>query len=235
MNIAMATTATLKSELSFSGPLSSATSSEEMILDSPPPVLLSSAASSTSVMLPPHSIMPVEHGSPGPNSSISSSSSQGMLIDKILESYRQQLEEKEKLVEEKEAEKAQLLLGQFAYEVEKGIACKVLDPIAGEDHFIYSVEGLELALEGTRRHYKEVLESEQKRKDATEAWENLKKIIKWSDKLHRFISRLELSYDSCIDLSVTDSAVKDAMKNESVRDRNLIDTLLDIRQTLITM
>ena len=129
---------------------------------------------------------------------LSNSSFQGTLIDEILESCRQQLEDKEKLVKQKEAEKAQLLLGQLAYEVEKGIACKVLDPIAGEDHFIYSVEGLELALEGTRRHYKEVLESEQKRKDATEAWENLKKIIKWSDELHRFISRLELSYDSCI-------------------------------------
>ena len=229
VSVSMATIATLQSESSFVRPLSSETSSEEMILDSSPPVPLSSAASSTSVMLHPHSIMPVEYDSLGLSCSTSNSSFQGTLIDEIWESCRQQLEDK---VKQKEAEKAQLLLGQLAYEVEKGIACKVLDPIAGEDHFIYSVEGLELALEGTRRHYKEVLESEQKRKDATEAWENLKKIIKWSDELHRFISRLELSYDSCVNLTITDTAVRDAMKNGSSRDKNLIDKLLDIHHKL---
>ena len=242
----MAATATLQRESYLSRPRSPATSFEENWLDSPPQPGLSSsrpppmtssegmspAASSVSVMLPPHSMKPVEYHIPGLSSSTLNSSFQGTLIDEILESCRQQLEYKEMLVKQKEAEKAQLLLGQLAYEVEKRIACKVLDPIAGEDHFIYSVEGLELALEGTRRHYKEVLESEQKRKDATEAWESLKKTIRWSDELHRFISRLELSYDSCVYLTITDSAVKDAMKNESSRDKKLIDKLLYIHHEL---
>ena len=212
--------------------------SKKMMLECRLPSYVPSAGgvvrgSSKKFMLP-EPIMPTEYeisDSAFPSSSISKLSFQET-VDEIWESCRRQLEDKEILVLQKEADKSQRVLGLLAYEVEKGIACKVLDSIAGEDHFVYSVEGLELAIEGIHRHYRDVLEDEKQRKGATEAWESLKKDLSWSDELHRFILRLELSYDSCVDLTITDSAVREAMKNESSRDQSLIYKLLDIHHNL---
>lgn len=110
-----------------------------------------------------------------------------------LATSKQQIIEFRKELARSKQHTVQLLWGQVAYDVDGAIAHYVLDPLIGDQHYISNVKGMELAIEGTAEHYKNVFGTEEKRRKAGDRWKAFQKDPEWSDMLYLLIKKLKSS------------------------------------------
>lgn len=108
-------------------------------------------------------------------------------------SLEDEVQKMSKKIQKLEKDQQKLTVGQIAHLLDEAILTKVMKSIGVDDYkkrSIYTIFHLEKAIENQRR-FGDAFHTEDERKKAREAWDNLKSDIGWEDHHFRQISQLK--------------------------------------------
>ena len=139
------------------------------------------------------------------------------MLTKEIKELRTHLEESAKQLEAWKEDRIQLMIGQLAIEVEKGIIDQVLTEVIGspDEHYVKTVKDMQKALK-RKANFADVLIDDSNHEKATKKWKDLQKTLNWKDIHFRYIMTLKSSRVSVAHPKFEASVVEDAIKENKV-------------------
>lgn len=158
-------------------------------------------------------------------------------IKVTLNNHEKKIEQIEGKLKYLEANRLLLMLGQISYDIDGKVTKKVLDGIVPEEEHISTISDMEAAVNGTD-HF-DVFKSESEKEAAKSKWESLKKEMRWSEKLFRYLKKLKSNRVPIAHPPVDRQFIETALKSQKMElpspniiDKPLLTQLLEIHTTL---
>lgn len=150
----------------------------------------------------------------------------------------QQLEKKQKLLEDKLDEtKMRLMVGQLAYEIDKEVLHNVLsDMVDVKEKCVCSISDMKSAIKG-KDNYDDIFEDENDRLRAKKKWDDLKAYLEWEGKHFRYLKSLKSFGVQDAHPDFNPEAIKQALMNGALKtkdgqDKKLLEKCLEMHKHL---
>lgn len=114
---------------------------------------------------------------------------------------------------------AELVVGQVAYDVDRGVPHFVLDAFIDPDHHIYTIYEMNRAIMNDP-DYGDVFKTQETRARAEARWETLKEEFHWTSKLHRYMKHLKTYYNIFACPTVDKDTVENVLESQVIPDLN---------------